>query len=478
MALLLSVALMATALTSGASAASGLTRAGVGMRLPGDENWLGRYDGTGKNDYAVDLAVSPSGVFVTGLSSSGSPSWIDYGTVGYKASTGVEIWRARYNDPVNGDDEVAGIAATPDGSKVFVTGQTDSASNRTDYTTVAYNGDTGAQLWVAVYTRYDYADGATAIAVNPSGGTVYVTGWSRSAASGVDFATVAYDANTGGQLWVNRFDGPGHGGDYGRAIAVSPDGTKVFIAGETYSGTIAAGNSGNDYAVEAIDAADGERLWFVRDTGPGSGPDVPAAIAVSPAGDKVAVTGHSYGTTSNDCLTVVRNAADGSRVWAQRYAKASSGFDSGRGVGFSPDGTEVLVAGESYGGPSHRQDIVTIAYATSNGDRDWVRRYDGPNDGLSAPDNDRAWGLAVNPDLGRVYVTGATDSYDDDFATFAYAIDNGTTVWSARFDGAENAVDYGIAVGVSPDGTQAFVAGSSQGSSATSFDYGSAAYGG
>ena len=56
-----------------------------------------------------------------------------------------------------------------------------------------------------------------AIAASPDGATVFVTGGSTGIGSANDYATVAYRAATGAQLWVSRDNGPGNGDDFGRA---------------------------------------------------------------------------------------------------------------------------------------------------------------------------------------------------------------------------------------------------------------------
>jgi WD40 repeat protein len=116
------------------------------------------------------------------------------------------------------------------------------------YTTIAYYAPTGARLWVK---RYDPGnllpagndDAASSLAVSPSGGTVFVTGGSTGATSRMDYATVAYNAATGAQQWVNRYNGPASYDDYASSVAVSPTGDRVFVTGGSDGGTTRA-----DYA--------------------------------------------------------------------------------------------------------------------------------------------------------------------------------------------------------------------------------------
>ena len=62
------------------------------------------------------------------------------------------------------------------------------------------------------------------MAVSPDGKTVFVTGYSYGTTAGeVDYATVAYSAATGAQLWVERYIGPSLQG-FATSVAVSPGG--------------------------------------------------------------------------------------------------------------------------------------------------------------------------------------------------------------------------------------------------------------
>src|SRR5262249_22588589 len=144
---------------------------------------------------------------------------------------------------------------------------------------------------------------------------VFVTGPSAGSTSGLDYATVAYDASSGARLWARRYDGPGNGLDAAHALGVSPDGAEVFVTGPSAGST-----SGLDYATVAYDASSGARLWARRYDGPGNGLDAAHALGVSPDGSKVFVTGNSAGSTSfDDYATVAYDASSGARLWARRY---------------------------------------------------------------------------------------------------------------------------------------------------------------
>ena len=131
--------------------------------------------------------VSPDGtkVFVTGTSDDS-----DYTTVAYNAVTGAQLWAARYNGASTGERGADSVAVS--GSTVFVTGSSYGGSTTNyDYATVAYNAATGAQLWVQRYNGDGLGNKALSMAVSPATGTVLVTGYSVDV--GFDYATIAYN---------------------------------------------------------------------------------------------------------------------------------------------------------------------------------------------------------------------------------------------------------------------------------------------
>src|SRR5437870_4709988 len=67
------------------------------------------------------------------------------------ATPGSQLWVKRYNGPLNDDDGARALGVSPDGTTVFVTGASIGTTNGDDYATVAYNASTGANLWLARY---------------------------------------------------------------------------------------------------------------------------------------------------------------------------------------------------------------------------------------------------------------------------------------------------------------------------------------
>jgi WD40 repeat protein len=435
--------------------------------------WVKRYTSPGKGfDVARSVAVSPSGktVFVTGQSA-GAATGEDYTTVAYDAATGAQLWASHYSGPGNGTDEAHSVAVSPSGRTVFVTGTSPGATSEHDYATVAYSAATGAQLWVKRYNGPgNNYDDAAAVTVSPTGRRVFVTGQSAGATSGSDYATVAYSAATGAQLWVSRYNGPGNGYDAATALAVSPGGHTVFVTGSSNRLT-SGGDYGSDYATVAYSAATGAQLWVKRYNGPANDYDAAAALALSPGGGTVVVTGASAGATSLDYATVAYRTRTGARLWVKRYNGPGNDLDGAESVALSPGGGTVVVTGTSIGAGS-LFDYATLAYRTRTGARLWVARYNGPGNGF-----DVARSVAVSPNGKTVYVTGGSDGATSrrDYTTVAYNAATGTLVWLQRYNGPGNNWDFAFSMAVSPAGRRVFITGESVGAT-THWDYATVAY--
>jgi WD40 repeat protein len=454
---------------SASGAAPRVVRGAAAAASSGAQLWVKRYNGTGNStDDARSVAVSPDGtaVFVTG-SSPGTTSAEDYATVGYNAATGAQLWVSRYNGPANSEDEASSVAVSPDGKTVFVTGYSDgTTAGEVDYATVAYNATTGAQLWVQRYVSPALQGFATAVAASPDGTAVFVTGYSGSQTTGgYDYATVAYNPATGAQLWVKRYNGPA-GDDFAHAVTVS--GSTVYVTGSSI-GT----NNGYDYATVAYNAATGAQLWVKRYNGAPNGNRGANAVTASPDGKTVFVTGSSYAgsTTDYDYATVAYSATTGAQLWVKRYTGPGSGDDQAYSVAASPDGTAVFVTGYRSGTTPGQVSYATVAYNAATGAQLWAKQYNGPATGGIGT---QAYSVAVSPSGSTVYVTGESGN-DATYATVAYSATTGTQQWLKRYTGNGPSGSAAQAVAVSPTTGTVFVTGYSSGSGSGN-DYATVAY--
>jgi DNA-binding beta-propeller fold protein YncE len=425
---------------------------------PGSQLWAARYNGSGNNGVAYSVAVSPGGrrVFVTGQSA-GTGGGVDYATVAYNAVTGARLWAARYHGPANTWDAASSVAVSPTGGMVFVTGVSQGTASGLDYATVAYNAATGARLWVKRYSGPGNADdGATSVVVSPGGGTVFVTGYSQGTAPGFGYATVAYNAATGAQRWAARYHGPGTGDNFAQSLAVSPGGGTVYVTGQSKTTATAAG-----YATVAYNAATGAQMWVARYHGSAPGEDAAHAVTVSPDGKTVYVTGVSKATTSYlvyAYATVAYNAATGAQRWAARYHGPVPSYDTASSVAVSPGGGTVYVTGQSQGMTSG-DDYATVAYNAATGAQRWAARYNGPATGDNA-----ATSVAVSPGSGTVYVTGystGTSGVTSVYATAAYNAATGAQRWAARYNGPVTGANVAYSLAVSPTTGTVYVTGTS-----------------
>lgn len=109
----------------------------------------------------------------------------------------------------------------------------------------------------------------------------------------------------------------------------------------------------------------------------------------------------------------------------------------------SPDGKRVAVTGES--GPTEgRGDFTTVVYDATRGTRLWVRRYQESGPGGRA--------VAFAPNGKEVFVTGHA-------VTIAYKASTGDRAWLSKYASGKGTDDTYL-LAVAPDGTRAYVTGS------------------
>jgi len=411
----------------------------------GNELWVVRRDGLfGADGGGWDIALDPAGnVVVMGRAEQDGTDY-DFWAVKYDG-TGAELWSARYDGPDNGTDAACTMVVDESGA-VYVTGRSEGIGTGYDYATVKYDTD-GTELWVR---RYDGPvsgeDRVYRIGLGGDG-CISVTGQSDGDGTGVDYATVKYDAD-GNVQWIRRYDGEGGAYDCGWALATDGDGNVIVTGKSTGLGT------GWDYVTIKYDPA-GAALWTAVYAGPidEGQQDWAYAMAVDDVGNCF-VTGGSFDVLTDDDCRTIKYDTDGNEIWSASYDGPASGEDWGYAIAVDGAGC-VYVTGLS-DGISTGRDYVTIKYDT-DGNEQWVSRYDGP-----AGWYDAAYAIAVD-DAGNVYVTGNSAGLVDpymtqDYATVKYGPD-GTQLWVCRYDqGMDD--DRAHAVAVDAEGSVYVTGGS------------------
>ncbi len=299
-------------------------------------------------------------------------------------------------------------------------------------------------LWTRSYdSQFHSYDEANGCAVDGSG-HLYVTGTSVSTggAGGWDYLTVKYDAASGDTLWTRVYRAEGNGMDAGYSCAADDSG-HVYVAGFSSINGLA------NYLTIKYDA-DGDTVWTRSYHSPDNVHDAAFGCAVDHAGN-VYVTGRSVRDSVMGLLTIKYNGA-GDTLWTSRYNGPGDDQDQGSACAVDNAG-HLYVTGNSGSGADYN--YLTIKYDAASGDTIWTRRYDDP-----AGPYDIGTACATD-DLGHLYVTGgASNSTDYDMFTIKYDAASGDTLWTSRYNGPANAVDFGGSCAVSRDG-RVYVTGTS-----------------
>lgn len=441
--------------------------------LGGERVWVNEYDGPKSGtDKTEAIAMKPDGsaVFITGRSS-GVGTHGDMATMAYDAE-GAEIWLARYDGPANGRDHGKDIAVSPDGTTVYVVGSSEGTGSGDDYVTIAYDSETGQELWTNRYEgsgAFGNDDRPYALAVSPDGETVFVTGTSGWLLLSTDMATVAYDASTGDQMWAHRYDGPGTSfveWDTGFDLVPSPDSSKVYVAGTEGSATV---DGDMNFGTLAYERDDGTLLWTATYDGPANERDEAKAVTISADGETIYVTGNSRSSANNDFFTIAYRTSDGTEIWSDHYDGPGAGHDGAVAVALDPETDILYVAGYAFGSDAYTYAVV--AYDAATGDMNWDSHYQNLMTVRDAPTD-----LQVSPEGSYVVITGATTSdQGQDATTVAFSTADGSQLWHDAFAGAEGGPDKGAGLVISPDGQHVFTAATARGDG-TAEDYVTIAY--
>ncbi|MCK4588824.1 MAG: SBBP repeat-containing protein [Nanoarchaeota archaeon] len=399
-----------------------------------------------------------------------------------------EEWDARYG--TNRADYIQDLEVDDQGN-AYVTGYGGGGM-----VTIKYDTN-GNRLWLAGYHSM-YTSQALAAEVDNS--NVYVTGRIFDPITRHDLVLIKYDSN-GNQVWAETYSHPVNSDDMGRDIAIDSLGN-IYVTGTSFgSGTR------RDIVTLKYDS-NGNQIWVARYGGEFD--DNGVDVEVDKDGNVYVFGQGRNPETNNDDYIIIKYDSSGNQQWLARYD--NGGYDGLVGGEVDSNGN-VYAGGRSYAAGTG-YDFATVKF-DSNGNQQWVARYDGPFVGAGGEelndikldssgniyvvgqslgdlwdiatvkydsDGNQLWveryhgvshdyGTALDIDSkGKVYITGYTyvqeGSYD--FVTIKYD-SNGNQEWLITYDGPANYIDFGRYIEVDDKGN-VYVAGLSYGVG-TSYDY-------
>lgn len=354
----------------------------ISLTNTGDERWIYTYSGyysasASSINYGTDGKIYVAGYIYDGEFS--------YGVVLCLNPNGTKVWEYISSQPsdfwsmVYGADGNIYVAGDLEGGGLFVVSLNSSGGIRWTYTygssgsanSIVYGADGNIYLTGYVFGSSTYED-IVVISLTTSGsvrwiytynnpsanswdvgnsiiygldGNIYVTGRSHGNNTYADLVVISLN-NTGSLNWIYRYDGPGHGWDWGNEIIYNID-NNLYVAG--YSA-----DPVSSYIVISLNPQGSER-WIYR--------PVDGDLAFSICNDSYGnlyVTGRRR--SSYDILTL-RLSPSGNLEWYDIYNGPGNGYDDSREIVYGQDGN-LYVCGFTTGNGTN-YDFTVISYYTN-----------------------------------------------------------------------------------------------------------------
>ena len=269
-------------------------------------------------------------------------------------------------------------------------------------------------------------DYGRSVAVGPDG-SVYVVGDTESAGAGRSDLLIAKFNSSGTLQWQKTLGGSGY--EYCRSVAIGPDGS-MYVVGDTES----AGAGKYDILIAKFNSS-GTLQW--QKTLGGSDSDYGYAVAVGPDGS-VYVGGGTEKCVESAFLDAVfaKFSSSGTLQWEINFG--SHIYNHLESIAVAHDGS-VYASGSIAG-------YFSLIKFNESGAWQWQKTLGSFNSGSGLS-------VTVGPD-GSVYVVGYTkESADSVWFDLLIAKFNssGTLQWQKTLGGRDD--DYGCSVAVGPDGS-------------------------
>lgn len=448
--------------------------------------WQARYSGPagypGTNKITA-IAVGASGVAVTGQSWNGTV--FECATLKYDL-LGNSLWPQvkRYTD---GPYPCFGKVLKMDTSGNVIVAASASNGLDLDIYLTKYAAPDGTQLWATTFDGRD-SDEPKGMTLDADG-NVYLTGYSSTQTGHYDFYTARHDGSNGNTLWETIFDSGGGNTDItaeADAIALDPAGGAVFVTGYAITGGITS------FETLKYKFDNGEVIWQRLFNGVAGRNSRPVGLGLSSAGDLLiagwadsAATNLDYVALKYDRgelnpptgLTAQTLSSTSIRLTWSSNSLNEDGFRIERCTLFAcVDFAEFTTVGagvttytdtgldeETYysyrvraynaaNGPSQYTNTAqTLTTGVSAVPPAWAYSYNG-----LADSDDFAAAIAVGPDNNPVVTGGSHDFYPGytmgnltwDYLTIKLDKNTHIPLWTERYDDPTSASDVATCVAV------------------------------
>lgn len=292
----------------------------------GERLWVARYDNNYLYDSPNAIVVDEKGnVYVTGASTQSSlerPAAPQYLTIKYD-NNGNRLWVARA--------EAASVAfggifpsymALDNVGNVYLAATVWQTRGR-DYLLIKYDTN-GKQLWKATYNGpHNGDDNISALTVDKEGNAIITgTSYERVITGDVmifrvfdDIATIKYNSE-GKEEWIVRYNGPDFGFDAGRALAIDDEGN-IYMAGVTQAPIVVGGSTSRSGMFDPLlikYGQNGQEMWRTRRYGSDSLYDSTRSVSIDSKGN-VYVTVESHRVNYSAFSYTVKYNSDGKEEW-------------------------------------------------------------------------------------------------------------------------------------------------------------------
>jgi hypothetical protein len=286
-------------------------------------------------------------------------------------------------------------------------------------------------------------DKATAVAIDPSNGNVFVAGTRQVESSNTQFV-VGKLTSTGEKVWHHIVEGTADVGTSAGATAVAVDpGGFVFVAG-----TIGNVNTGSDIVIMKIDGrAPSKNVLWTRVVDVLGSDDLVSAITLAPDGG-VAVAGSTRAASGATNGFLMKFAGDGTDAWPSPQivsGTSSDGLNSINAAGTLPNG-DIAVAGSVLNTGSNF-DLLVGRFDGRTGAALWLAALNDP----AVNNNELGTALAIASN-GDIVAGGQTRGRfsGGDFSVFRFS-GSGTLLWRTTIDSGFFDAVRALAVGPGGD---------------------------